>query len=96
MGNDLTNADIASNVTNIQITPTRSIFVMKAGPMNVTVTFLSPVEVSGSLEWRCLRLRRRPPALEARRLGQAVDSFFLCIRGSSVIGWEQLSSANVL
>lgn len=36
-----------ANVTNVQITPTRSIFVMQAGPMNVTVTYLSPIEVSG-------------------------------------------------
>ncbi|KAJ8483511.1 hypothetical protein ONZ51_g4652 [Trametes cubensis] len=35
-----------ANVTNVQITPTRSIFVMQAGPMNVTVTFLSPIEPS--------------------------------------------------
>ncbi|KAI0358680.1 DUF1793-domain-containing protein [Trametes cingulata] len=35
---------LAANVTNVQITPTRSIFVMQAGPMNVTVTFLSPIE----------------------------------------------------
>ena len=34
-----------ANVTNIQITPTRSIFVLQAGPMNVTITFLSPIEV---------------------------------------------------
>ena len=34
-----------ANVTNIQITPTRTIFVMQAGPMNVTITFLSPIEV---------------------------------------------------
>ncbi|PIL35873.1 hypothetical protein GSI_01533 [Ganoderma sinense ZZ0214-1] len=33
-----------ADITNIQITPTRSIFVMQAGPMNVTITFLSPVE----------------------------------------------------
>ncbi|KAI1785602.1 hypothetical protein LXA43DRAFT_1065747 [Ganoderma leucocontextum] len=42
MGNDP--AGIAANVTNIQITPTRSIFVIQAGPMNITVTFLSPIE----------------------------------------------------
>ncbi|PIL35870.1 hypothetical protein GSI_01530 [Ganoderma sinense ZZ0214-1] len=42
MGDDATGT--AANVTNVQITPTRSIFVMQAGPMNVTVTFLSPVE----------------------------------------------------
>ena len=39
--------DGIANVTNIQITPTRSIFVMQTGPMNVTITFLSPVEVRG-------------------------------------------------
>ncbi|KAM5534566.1 hypothetical protein V8D89_011770 [Ganoderma adspersum] len=35
---------ISTNSTNVQITPTRSIFVMQAGPMNVTITFLSPIE----------------------------------------------------
>ncbi|KAI0705121.1 hypothetical protein C8T65DRAFT_740959 [Cerioporus squamosus] len=35
-----------ANVTGIQITPTRSIFAMQAGPMNLTVTFLSPFEPS--------------------------------------------------
>ena len=39
-----------SNVTNVQITPTRSVFVLTAGPMNVTVTFLSPIEVSVQLQ----------------------------------------------
>ncbi len=32
-------------VTDVQITPTRSLFVMQAGPMNLTITFLSPIEV---------------------------------------------------
>ncbi|RPD54725.1 hypothetical protein L226DRAFT_560384 [Lentinus tigrinus ALCF2SS1-7] len=35
-----------ATVVSTQITPTRSIFVMQAGPMNVTVTFLSPIEPS--------------------------------------------------
>ncbi|OBZ70559.1 hypothetical protein A0H81_09078 [Grifola frondosa] len=35
-----------SNVTSTQITPTRTIFTMQAGPMNVTVTFISPIEPS--------------------------------------------------
>nr|VWP00989.1 Uncharacterized protein [Ganoderma boninense] len=42
MGED--NTGTAATVTNIQVTPTRTIFVLHAGPMNVTVTFLSPVE----------------------------------------------------
>ena len=36
----------SATVTDFQITPTRSIFAMQAGPMNLTVTFLSPIEVS--------------------------------------------------
>ncbi len=35
----------AANLTNIQITPTRTIFTLQAGPMNVTITYLSPIEV---------------------------------------------------
>ncbi|KAI0705088.1 hypothetical protein C8T65DRAFT_577862 [Cerioporus squamosus] len=36
----------SATVTDVQITPTRSIFLMQAGPMNLTVTFLSPIEPS--------------------------------------------------
>lgn len=42
-------ADGIATVTDIQITPTRTIFTMQAGPMNLTVTFLSPVEVRSCL-----------------------------------------------
>ncbi|KAI9067371.1 hypothetical protein FKP32DRAFT_1563883 [Trametes sanguinea] len=35
-----------ANITNVQVTSTRSIFNMQAGPMNITVTFLSPIEPS--------------------------------------------------
>lgn len=34
-----------ANVTDVQITPTQSVYLMEAGPVNLTVTFLSPVEV---------------------------------------------------
>ena len=40
------NSSLTIPVTNVQITPTRSIYVMTAGPMNLTVTFLSPIEVN--------------------------------------------------
>lgn len=46
LGAALVWSDSVANITDVQITPTRSIFVMKAGPMNVTVEFLSPIEVS--------------------------------------------------
>ncbi|KAI0645913.1 DUF1793-domain-containing protein [Trametes meyenii] len=45
LGNDAQRSGTA-NVTNVQFTPTRTIFTMQAGPMNVTVTFLSPIEPS--------------------------------------------------
>ena len=45
MGHDLDST--IANVTNIQLTPTRSIYTMQTGPMNLTATFLSPIEVSG-------------------------------------------------
>ena len=43
------NTGIAATVVNVQVTPTRSVFVVHAGPMNVTVTFLTPVEVRDSI-----------------------------------------------
>ncbi|KAI0354924.1 hypothetical protein OH77DRAFT_1425524 [Trametes cingulata] len=38
--------DNPASVNNVQITPTRTIYAMQAGPMNLTVTFLSPIEPS--------------------------------------------------
>ena len=48
MGNDNIPSN-HSNITNVQITPTRSIYTMEAGPMNFSITFLSPIEVRISL-----------------------------------------------
>ena len=33
------------NVTYTEVTPTRTIQTVQAGPINVTLTFLSPIEV---------------------------------------------------
>lgn len=44
MGQD-DSAPLSATVTDMQITPTRSIFTMHAGLMNLTITFLSPIEV---------------------------------------------------
>ncbi|EIW62872.1 uncharacterized protein TRAVEDRAFT_99158, partial [Trametes versicolor FP-101664 SS1] len=45
MGQD-GSAPLSATVTDMQITPTRSIFTMHAGLMNLTITFLSPIEPS--------------------------------------------------
>ncbi len=63
-------------VVDIQITPTRSIFVMQAGPMNVTVTYLSPIEVR--LPQIVMRMFAWTEyASIAFRLGQPVHSILL-------------------
>ena len=69
MGNDASGVSGNANVTNIQITPTRSIFVMQAGPMNITITFLSPVEVRGSVLMNNCDLPLSALVSLARRLG---------------------------
>ena len=46
VGTDGTISTPAANLTSRQVTPTRSIFTMQAGPMNLNATFLSPIEVS--------------------------------------------------
>lgn len=50
------NSTQASNMISRQITPTRSIFTMQAGPMVLNVTFLSPIEVSTRLMAHLLRI----------------------------------------
>ena len=49
-----------ANVTNVRVTPTQTIFSMVAGPMNVTLTFLSPVEVSAGIMVRRLANEKQP------------------------------------
>ncbi|CCM02776.1 uncharacterized protein FIBRA_04884 [Fibroporia radiculosa] len=41
-----TYASTTANLTSFEVTPTRTIFNVQAGPMDVTVTFLSPIEPS--------------------------------------------------
>ena len=46
MGHD--NDSPTANITSLRFTPTRTIYEMQVGPMNLTVTFLSPIEVCTS------------------------------------------------
>ncbi|KAH9892777.1 DUF1793-domain-containing protein [Cubamyces lactineus] len=87
-----------ANVTNVQITPTRSIYVMQAGPMNVTVTFLSPIEPS---DWVLQSLPFSYVSVEASSLdGQPHDvqvysdisAEWLSGDRSSLVRWSQHST----
>ena len=50
MGAGQTPPNVAT-VTHVEITPTRSIYTMEAGTMNLTITFLSPIEVRWCVWW---------------------------------------------
>ena len=45
-GIDTMDPEMNATVTGTLFTPTRTIFTITAGQMNLTVTFLSPIEVS--------------------------------------------------
>ncbi|KAI0645886.1 hypothetical protein C8Q79DRAFT_911239 [Trametes meyenii] len=63
--------DHSANTTHTRITPTRSIFTMQAGPMNLTITYLSPIEPS---DWTLQSLPFSYVSFEASTLdGQAHD-----------------------
>lgn len=36
----------AANQTSVEFTPTRTTFNLTAGPMNISLSFISPIEVS--------------------------------------------------
>lgn len=45
MGNDNKNNHSTCEVARVQITPTRSILTLLAGPITLTVTYLTPIDV---------------------------------------------------
>ncbi|KAI0759822.1 DUF1793-domain-containing protein [Trametes elegans] len=101
MGQDY-NPPFTGNITNVQITPTRTIFVMQAGPMNVTVTFLSPIESS---DWVLQSLPFSYVSVEANSLdGQThsvqvysdISAEWLSGDRSSLVKWSQQNSGGSL
>ncbi|KAI8993903.1 DUF1793-domain-containing protein [Trametes punicea] len=89
-----------ANVTNVQITPTRSIFTMQAGPMNVTITFLSPIEPS---DWVLQSLPFSYVSIEATALDNQphqiqvysdISAEWLSGDRSSLVRWAQSSTSN--
>ena len=55
LGADAQAPDVGTNLTGRLVTPTRTTFFVQAGPMNLNVTFLSPIEVRDSTPRRCMR-----------------------------------------
>ena len=63
-----------ANVTNRVMTPTQITLTAQAGPMQVNVTFLNPVEVRSKF-FNSLNLDLL--SLLARRLGQAINTLLI-------------------
>ena len=63
------------NVTNTVITPTQTVVAAQAGPMQVNLTFLNPIEVRNLL--LTLLIISADTFLSARRLGQAINSVLI-------------------
>jgi hypothetical protein len=66
-----------SNVTGSFITPTRTIFTLDVGPVEVSVTFLSPIEVR--VEESLVKCMRPLNMLAATRLGSTINPFHVHI-----------------
>ena len=82
MGNDSAVQQNVSKITNIQFTPTRTIYVMTAGPLNLTVTFLSPIEVNFLSRLRIISYVIGLTRLlwdTAGRLGEAIDAVVISV-----------------
>lgn len=63
-----------ATITNTVVTPTRTILTASAGPMQVNMTFLNPVEVH--LNHSILSTSTYATLL-ARKLGQAIDTILV-------------------
>jgi hypothetical protein len=75
-----------SNVTGSFITPTRTIFTLDVGPVEVSVTFLSPIEVR--VEVSLFKCMRSLIILAAIRPGSTINPFHVHILWIERDGWE--------
>jgi hypothetical protein len=76
----------ATNLTNITITPTRTIITVMAGPMMVNVTYLSPIEASLfhlTSAWRIMTCFLQKPADLVR---QSMPFSYVYVEATSLDG----------
>lgn len=86
LGDDAQAPSIPGNLTGKQFTPTRSIFQVQAGPMNLNVTFLSPIEVR-SLSFLIMELIYLKTKLQPQDwVKQSFPFAYITVEGSSADG----------
>jgi hypothetical protein len=81
------------NLTNIVITPTQTVVAGKAGPMQVNLTFLIPIEVRfhSSVTFHCLTYA----SSKAQRYGQTIHPIFVYVFHREIIGRRKSCCAGV-
>ncbi|KAI0793187.1 hypothetical protein C8Q75DRAFT_749208 [Abortiporus biennis] len=89
----------ATNFTGVQVTPTRTIFFLQAGPMNLTATFLTPIEpedpVKQSLPFSYLSFE----AISNDGAGHDVQVYtdisaeWVSANGSNIVTWNTTQTA---
>ena len=85
---DNANPAIAATVIGRQVTPTRTMFSLQAGPMDINVTFLSPIEVSRTDALTDLHEGNTIMSFTvARGLGKAVVTVRIPYSGGSINRW---------
>ncbi|EMD35396.1 hypothetical protein CERSUDRAFT_66560 [Gelatoporia subvermispora B] len=94
LGNSTNPPGSAVKLTSIQLTPTRTITSVLAGPMNLTITYLSPIEPS---DWVKQSMPFSYVALEANSIDGNkhdvqvyfdIDGEWLSGDGSNIITWS--------
>ncbi|KAI0793192.1 hypothetical protein C8Q75DRAFT_840168 [Abortiporus biennis] len=89
----------STNFTGVQVTPTKTTFFSQAGPMNITATFLSPIEpqdpVKQSLPFSYLSFEAVSTDGAEHSVNVYSDIYggWVSTNGSSIINWNTTQNA---
>lgn len=82
---DLSVINGTTNLTNVAVTPTQTVVTAKAGPMEVNLTFLNPIEVClcSSIYFKCLQTRHSKPG---NWVNQSIPFSYIAFTAQSLDG----------
>ena len=83
------------NSTNVVVTPTQTVVTAQAGPMQVNLTFLNPIEVCLHYTILCYIQCLTCAPSKAWRLGQAIHPIFVYGFHRKIIGRRKTCCAGV-
>ena len=82
-----------ANLTNVVVTPTQTTVIAQAGPMQVNLTFLNPIEVRfhSFVKFNTLTYA----SSKARRLGQAIHPILIYGLYRGIVEWHKSCCAGI-